>query len=227
VWEVATTTGRVRVLASTRDDGDFNLDVVPPAVLEARRRALVDLPWTLLDERHGIDVVHVARPGGGDREVGDVAVTALAGTVVGAWVGDCAPVALVSSDGVIAAVHAGWRGLAAGVLDVAVDAVERVAGGTISAYLGPAIGACCYEFGEPDLARVAAGVGGDRSSVASTTRWGTVALDVPRAVAQALARRGVELTAASSCTGCDPSYYSHRARGERGRHVLAVWKEAA
>jgi hypothetical protein len=67
VWGRRTTTGLVRVLVSRRAHGDFNLDLVATDVLERRRRALVDLPWTMLDEHHGTDVVRVGAPGEGDR----------------------------------------------------------------------------------------------------------------------------------------------------------------
>jgi copper oxidase (laccase) domain-containing protein len=231
-WTVPVPGGRVRVRCSERADGDFHLDHVDPVVLEARRRALVDLPWTMLDEVHGVDVVQVVAPGAADRTVGDVAWTEAADAVLGVWVGDCAPIVLVAPSGRFAVVHAGWRGLALGVLAVGVGAVtghdpaRRTDGRDgVVAWLGPRIGPCCYEFGPDDLAAVAAGTGLAVEQVRGTTRWGSAALDVPAAVVGGLARLGVATVDSGWCTGCDPRFHSHRIDGDPGRHVVAAWKE--
>ncbi len=236
-WSASVPGGRVLLRCSERGDGDFHLDRVPPDELEARRRSLVDLPWTMLDERHGVGVVHVDRPGAGDRQIGDVAWTDRFDAVLGVWVGDCAPVVLVAPSGRVAAVHAGWRGLAAGVLDVglravtgavtgaASGAVSEMAAGTV-AWLGPRIGPCCYEFGAADLDAVAAGTGLAAASVVGTTRWGSPALDVPACVIGALGRHGVPVLDSGWCTGCDPRFHSHRVDADPGRHVVAAWKVA-
>jgi hypothetical protein len=225
VW--STPAGDVGLVVSQRSDGDFHLET-DPVGLELRRRALVDLPWTMLDEVHGTDVVEIRAPGDGDRAIGDIAVSRVAGAVLGVWAGDCAPVAVVCDDGWLAAIHAGWRGLAAGVVDAALDQLDdRGASPRRRAVLGPCIHACCYEFGAEDLALVAAGVGGTAEVVAGRTSRGGLALDVPAAVTAALARRGVGVERLGACTGCDGRWFSHRARGERERHVLAVWRVAA
>ncbi len=64
---------------------------------------------------------------------------------------DCATVALGSPEGAHAAVHVGWRGLAAGVVPRAVDALRALGASAVVAGMGPCIGACCYEFSERDL----------------------------------------------------------------------------
>lgn len=212
------------VRCSTRADGDFHLDRVDRAVLAARRRRLVDLPWTMLDEVHGTEVVTVDRPGAADRRRGDVLVTDLDDAALGVWAGDCAPVVLVHPDGPFAMVHAGWRGLAAGVLDVACDALGLHGDRDAVALLGPAIGPCCYEFGDDDLAAVAAAVGAHPGEVAGTTAGGGRSLDVAAAVEFALARRGVVLDRHGACTGCGGAHFSHRVRADEGRHVVVAWR---
>jgi copper oxidase (laccase) domain-containing protein len=208
---------------STRADGDFHLEQ-PSAALETTRRRFVDLPWTMLDEVHGTGVLEVTVPGEHDGQVGDALVTDLAGVVLAVWVGDCAPVAFGSANGRLGVAHAGWRGLEAGVLQATASAVGAD-GSPVVAVLGACIHPCCYEFGNDDLDRLVERFG---PSVRSTTRDGRPALDVPAAVAIAVAEAGIVLDDRSSCTGCDATrWYSHRARAERGRQVLAVWKEAA
>lgn len=120
--EHRTRAGIVHLRASSRGDGDFHIDG-DAATLDARRRAFVDRPWSMLLQSHGTDVVLVDRPGAGDRDDGDIAVVTAADAVVGVWTADCAPLVIVDDSGVFAGVHAGWRGLAAGVIDVAVAAL--------------------------------------------------------------------------------------------------------
>lgn len=213
--------GSLRIRCSTTTDGDFHLTDVPRGVLDDRRRALVDLPWTMLDQRHGTGVVRVSSPGGGDRSPGDVAITALGDAVLGCWAGDCAPVVLVGAEREFAVVHAGWRGLAVGVLDAAVDAFDEH---VVAAVLGPVIGPCCYEFGAADIAAVAAGVHAAPETLAATSSPGRPALDVPGAVRAALAHRRVPVGTVGGCTGCTFPGFSHRARADRSRHVVAAWR---
>jgi copper oxidase (laccase) domain-containing protein len=232
VWSHATAAGTVHAVVSDRRHGDLHLIAVDGHDLEARRRALVDLPWTMLDEVHGTDVVEITRPGEQDRARGDVAVTSVDGAVLGVWVGDCAPIVVVAPTGRFAVAHAGWRGILGGVLDTAVDVVLGRADGTASgdatgagpvAALGPCIGPCCYEFGAGEMARVADALDVPLARLRRTTSWGTPSLDVPAAVEAVLARRGVPLARLGGCTGCDGRWWSHR-RGDRGRQVLAAWR---
>lgn len=210
----------VHVCWTVRADGDFHRTEVALDELERRRRGLVDLPWTMLDEHHGTVAVRVDAPGEHDGAPGDIAITALPGAVLGCWVGDCAPVVLIGERRELAVAHAGWKGLAAGVLDAAVDAFTEP---VVTAVLGPCIGPCCYEFGTDDLRAVAAGVHTDVDAIAAVTATGTVALDVTAAVVAGLASRGVPVEAVGGCTGCTYDGFSHRVRGERERHVVAAW----
>lgn len=214
----------VHVRCSTRDDGDFHRVDVPHHELDGRRRSLVDLPWTMLDEQHGVDVVEVRRPGEHDGAPGDVLATSIGGAVLGCWVGDCAPVVLIGERDRVAVAHAGWRGLAAGVLDVAVDAIaDRVR----RVVLGPTIGPCCYEFGRDDLRAVAAGTRVPHERIVGSTSGGAPALDVPAAVAAFTDRIGAGLVRLGGCTGCEFPGFSHRVRRDPQRHVVAVWQDPA
>src|SRR5205085_1070207 len=107
----------------------------------------------------------------------DASVSAGEGAVLSVLTADCGPVALVAP-GVVAAVHAGWRGLAAGVLEAAVGEVRQRTSGPVRAVLGPCIHPECYEFSPADLEPIAARLG---PGVIGKTSGGEPALDVPRA----------------------------------------------
>jgi polyphenol oxidase len=214
-----------RVRFSSAADGDFAVGQQAD-VLAARRRALVPLPWTWLHQVHGGRVVVVDEPGGRAGAYADAAVTARVGAVLAMQTADCVPVALIADEGVVAAVHVGWRGLLAGVVEGAAGAVRRAGGGRLRAVIGPSIHPCCYEFGAADLDRVAARYG---DGVRATTRSCRPALDMPTAVASALtAIPDTEvLRAGPGCTGCGtPPMFSHRARGDTARQAMVVWLEA-
>jgi copper oxidase (laccase) domain-containing protein len=215
--------GAFELWCSTRADGDFHRERVPLSELDARRRTAVDLPWTMLDEHHGVSVVRVERPGASDGARGDVAITDVADAVLGVWVGDCAPIALFGHDE-FAVVHAGWRGLAGGVLAEAASAFTQP---IRAAVLGPVIGACCYEFRTDDLQGVANGLGVAVDEIAGSTSDGSLALDMRAAVAAGLRTLGVAddaLTTLGGCNGCGFPGFSHRVRRDAERHVMAVWR---
>ena len=187
----------------------------------ARRSAVLALPWTWLRQVHGDAVVVVDRPGRQAGARADAAVTDRAGCALAVLTADCAPVALASPEGVIGAAHAGWSGLAAGILERTLDAMRALGATTVTAVLGPCIGAECYEFGAEDLERVANTLGPE---VRSRTRDGRPALDLAAGVATVLGRQGVALDDRSVCTSCTPGYFSWRARGEQQRQALVVWR---
>lgn len=210
---------------SSAAEGDFAVGQ-PADVLAARRRALVPLPWTWLHQVHGDRVVVVDEPGAGAGAHADAAVTARAGAALAIQTADCVPVALIADEGVVAAVHVGWRGLVAGVVERAAGAVRRAGGGRLRAVMGPSIHPCCYEFGAGDLDGVAARYG---DGVRATTRSGRTALDMPAAVGSALAAipDTEVLRAGPVCTGCGtPPMFSYRARGDTARQAMVVWLEA-
>jgi YfiH family protein len=140
-------------------------------------------------------------------------------TRVGALVltADCLPVALVR-DGAVAMLHAGWRGLAAGVLEEGVRLLRaQRPGPEIIAVIGPGAGACCYEVGPEVHASLGTGESGRAN------------IDL-RAIARArLLAAGVErVQDVDVCTICDERFFSHRREGARaGRQGGVAWLEGA
>ena len=212
---------RPRVRFSSVADGSFALDQ-PEELLDATRRAFVDLPWTWLRQVHGATVVVVEGPGDRVGATADAAVTATPGAALAVYTADCAPVAF-TSDGVVGIAHAGWRGLVGGVVQATVAAMRRLGAQHIEAHLGPCIRSRCYEFGAADLEAAAVQLG---PSVVTTTAWGTQAFDMTAGVRAALAQAHVaEVTDTAVCTACSPEHFSHRARVDTGRLAGVVWLE--
>lgn len=217
-----------RVAFTGRAEGDMGhggdpVRRVRPDVA-ARRRAVVDLPWTWLHQVHGAGVVRVTRPGDHAGTKADAAVTAEAGCALAVLTADCAPVALASREGVIGVAHAGWRGVHAGVLEATVAHMRALGATTVHALVGPCIRPECYEFGGAELDEVAARLG---AGVRATTTAGMPALDLPAAVRSALRRAGVnaaDVDDVGTCTACSPDHFSWRARKEQQRQAAVVWR---
>jgi polyphenol oxidase len=178
-------------------------------------------PWTILHQVHGARVIEVTTPGAHRNTEADAAVTRATGAAIAVRTADCAPVALVAVGGAVAVVHAGWKGLLAGIVHEAVAALRALAGEPVQAWLGPCIHAECYEFSEPDLEPFVARFGPSARSVTAT---GRPALDLPAAVAAALSDEGIAIDVShSSCTACGDRWFSHRARTEAERQVVVAW----
>lgn len=139
-----------------------------------------------------------------------IAASALAAMVLTA---DCIPV-VIGATGAVAALHAGWRGLAAGVLHEGVRALREVGGtGEIHALIGPCAGACCYEVGE------------DVHAVFSGAHRDGALIDLRAIAHERLRAAGVaHISDLAACTICDARYFSHRREGAcAGRQAAVAW----
>lgn len=125
------------------------------------------------------------------------------------------PIILLGDDKV-AVVHAGWRGLAAGVIERTLDAM----GGASGAIVGAHIRVGCYEFQARDLDDVAAALG---DHVRGQTVWGAPALDLTAGVAAACG--GIAFLDEGQCTACSNVFPSWRARRESERFATIAWLE--
>ncbi len=219
--QVSTPRGTLRVAFTDRADGDFRVDG-PLDELEARRRGLVDHRWTWLRQVHGHRVVVVSQPGEGAGTEADGAVTNALNCPLAVTTADCAPVVLVAEEG-FAVVHAGWRGLMAGVIDNAAQALAAIGGPAVATLIGPCINPAAYEFGADDLELAAAALG---PAVRAATAWGTPALDVPVAVEVVCRRLGWPPPSARPPCTSQGRYFSYRTRGDHGRQTAVAWFEA-
>jgi polyphenol oxidase len=193
-----------------------------------RLRGELGLRWLCAGRQvHGATVRRVLAPAGpgadgrrGEAVEGGVPLdadghaTALRGVGAMVLVADCLPVALGSEGGAVAALHAGWRGLAAGVLEEGVRALRELCGeGAIAAVIGPGAHACCYEVGE----EVHATFGGARRRGRN--------LDLPGLARDRLEAAGVaRIEDVGVCTICDARLFSHRREGlHAGRQAGVAW----
>ncbi len=162
-------------------------------------------------------------PFAGAAEVGrcDGLLTAERGVGLAVWTADCVPV-LLSGGGVVAAVHSGWRGTAAGVVPAAVRRIQVEYGvppQQLSAVLGPAVGGCCYRVGGEVVEALRA-----RGVAEATWRSGH-GVDLRALLAAELVLLGLDrarVEQVGPCTACDPRFASYRRDGERAGRQLSL-----
>lgn len=201
------------------------------ADVAANRTELVqwlDLPgpprW--LRQVHG-SAVHVADGSeeANDPAVADAAVTRLAGQVLAVLTADCLPVLFCASNGSeVGIAHAGWRGLAAGVLEATLAGLQA-SPDEIHAWLGPAIGPASYEVGE-EVRQSFLDIDGEGAAAFAATRPGHWRCDL-----YALARRRLEVAGVRRVDGggfdtfSDARFYSYRRDARCGRFASLIWRD--
>lgn len=227
---------RVRAAASLRSGGHsqgpfagFNLGERvndDPAAVAANRELLrqaLDLPtepcW--LRQVHGTQVV-AAHEWDSPPEA-DAAWTDRPGVVCAVMTADCLPVLLADRSGrVVAAAHAGWRGLAAGILEATLAALP-VPATELHAWLGPAIGPSAFEVGdEVAEAMLAVDPGAGVAFRPHGERW---LADLPELARRRLQHHGLAaIHSSGDCTFSDPDrFYSHRRENPCGRMASLIW----
>lgn len=232
-WELP---ANVRAAVTTRRGGEsrgaygsFNLathvgdDAAAVAANRRRLRETLDLPaepaW--LEQVHGTAVAVL--PGDIPGKA-DAAVTFTPGGVCAVLVADCLPVVLASRAGDrVGVAHAGWRGLAAGVVEATVAALDCEPGSLV-AWLGPSIGPGAFEVGgEVRDAFLERDPGA--GSAFSAGRAGRYLADLPALARRRLAALGVgDVRGGGLCTHADPArFYSYRRDGVTGRMAALAW----
>jgi YfiH family protein len=200
----------------------------PAAVAENRARLERCLPqpprW--LSQVHGSVVVDADDLDGMPQA--DASVARRPGTVCAIMVADCLPVLLTDRAGrCIGAAHAGWRGLAGGVL---ANTIARMpaAPADLLAWIGPGIGPAAFEVGADVLDAFCADEPGNRDAF-RPLRAGKWLCDLPALARAALRRAGVgDIRGGELCTWSDPQrFYSYRRDRVTGRMAALLWMEPA
>ena len=231
---------RVRALSTFRTGGvsleryaSLNLgDHVgddPARVAENRRRLLAAAG--LPAEPQWLSQVHGTRVRNLDQDAlaeADACMTRRAGTVGVILTADCLPVLLAASDGsVVGAAHAGWRGLAAGVLESVIDALGVPPAGLL-AWLGPAIGPSRFEVG-PEVREAFLAQDPAALDVFRPNDRGRYMADLPALARRRLNAAGLtQIYGSGDCTHTDETrFFSHRRDGTTGRQATLIWLEDA
>jgi len=198
------------------------------AVLKNRANLRACLPaepfW--LRQQHGVTVFHHSPSGGhaGKTEpAADAQVAIRPGQVCAVLTADCLPVLFSNRSGTrVAVAHAGWRGLAAGILENTVRALQEPPG-QLLAWLGPAIGADVYEVGDEVRAEF---IRGDQEGAECFRQKGPRWLfDMYGMARLRLMRSGVaDVSGGAYCTYSEPErFFSYRRDGSTGRMASLVW----
>jgi YfiH family protein len=218
-----------------RDGGGLNLgrhvNDDPEAVQANRARLRERLPgppaW--IGQVHGADVVDAAtvEPGGPVR-TGDASIATVPGVVCAILTADCLPVLFADLGGKVAgAAHAGWRGLAGGVLGQTVAAMRAAGAGEITAWLGPAIGRDAFEVGADVRSAFEAALPGQVEDAFRPYpgRPGKYLADMYLLARRMLARDGItRVHGGDRCTATETDwFYSYRRDGVTGRQASLIW----
>jgi polyphenol oxidase len=203
------------------------------AVAENRRRLRAELrlpeepAW--MQQVHGtevlnLDVAHPADEALASAATADAALTRRAGRVCVVQVADCLPVLFAARDGsAVAAAHAGWRGLAAGVLEATVKSLA-VEPGELIAWIGPGIGPAHFEVGD-EVRRAFLAYDPAAAGAFTANARGRWQCDLPFLARSRLAALGVAAVFGGTwCTHADASrFFSFRRNGRCGRMAAVIW----
>lgn len=230
---------RVRALTTTRTGGvsappyaSLNLAEhvgdVPDAIARNRARAMA--AWQLpesprwVQQVHGTDVVEASRITSGC--MADASFTRTPGIVCAVLTADCLPVLFCDRGASsVAVAHAGWRGLASGILEATVDTLG-LPPDTLMAWLGPAIGPNAFEVGE-EVREAFVGRYRDCEQAFRPSQAGRWMADIYRLARHRLTRRGVsDIYGGGHCTvGESERFFSYRRDGTTGRMATLIWME--
>jgi len=208
---------KVRALVTSRALGDMK-----SAQGRARLRAHLPADPVWLRQVHGVTVVDASAAAAGT--AADASFTTTRNVVCAAMAADCLPVLFAEESGAAVGIaHAGWRGLAAGVIEATVQAMA-VPPGRLLAWLGPAIGAQAYEVGAEVRAAFLARDARAEPAFAPT-RPGHWNLDLYVVARQRLATMGVtRVFGGGYCTASDPAlFYSYRGDKTPERMAAVIW----
>lgn len=232
----------VRALSTYRSGGSSSapyaslnlgahVDDAPAAVAANRRRlaSAAGLPaeprW--LAQVHGANVADLDAAGASaDPATADACFSRRRGLVCAILTADCLPIVLTADGGeLVAALHAGWRGLAAGVVESLVEALA-VPPATLLAWLGPAIGPGHFEVGAEVREALLRGDAGGQAAFTPNPR-GRFMADLGLLARRRLAALGIErVYGGGECTYADGArYFSHRRDGKTGRQATLIWRE--
>ena len=194
----------------------------------ARNREILDAslpsPINFLSQVHGINVVEASSFE--ENRIADASVTTKKSIVCAVLTADCLPVLLSNASGtVVAAAHAGWRGLASGILQETIKAMRETTSDEIFAWMGPAIGSTQFEVGI-DVLEVFSQLNASHCFI-PTKKNGKYLADIYSLAKLAMAQVEVfRVEGGDHCTFTDhANFYSYRRDGTTGRIASVIWMD--
>ncbi|MDO4683067.1 MAG: peptidoglycan editing factor PgeF [Lautropia sp.] len=195
------------------------------AINRERVATFIGQPVSWLTQVHGNEVL--ISQSGQDGACADAQIATVRGLALAVLVADCLPVLLADRQGrVIGAAHAGWRGLAGGVLENTVGRMsEQAAPADLVAWLGPCIGPAAFEVGEEVREAFLQQDAGAAVAFQPRQTPGKWLADLPRLARQRLASAGVgQILDSRACTWSDPArFWSYRRNPRCGRMAGLIW----
>lgn len=201
--------GDAGVAFTDPSDGDMRGD--PLARERVSRRLGIPPQWATVDQVHGGGVVLVEAPG--PAGTGDGLVTTVPSLPLAVFTADCLGVVMIAP-GTVGVAHAGWRGLAAGIVEATADLMAEAGSPPVAAHVGPGIGPCCFEVGNEVAVLFPEEV--------TATTWGTTSVDLGAVVEKRLT--GVDVFVDGRCTACGGGF-SHRRDATESRMAALGWIE--
>lgn len=189
-------------------DGDMRGDAQARAAVSAQL-GISEL-WATVWQVHGSQAVRVGQPG--ECGAADAVFTTTPWLPCAVFTADCLGV-VVEAEGGVGVAHAGWRGLASGVIPELIERMEDSGLLPVRASMGPSIGPCCYEVGPEVLEAF--------PDHAGTTTWGTPSVDLGAVAAAQL--EALPVWRVDRCTRHDGGSFSHRLDGTPARMATIGW----
>ncbi len=200
--------GVTGVAFSEAIDGDLRGH--PHSRAAASRAMNIPSDWAWTTQVHGENVVRASRSG--SQGEADALWTTKSGLPIAVFTADCFGVAF-KAEGAAGVAHAGWRGVAAGVVSALREEMTRNGFPPLEAHAGPGIGPCCFEVG-PEVAEKFAGF-------EAKTSWGATSVDLMGAIGEQLG--DIPKWTAGGCTHHEQSWFSHRRDQTPHRMATIAW----
>ncbi|MDH3425530.1 MAG: polyphenol oxidase family protein [Acidimicrobiia bacterium] len=189
-------------------DGDARIE--SNSRVRISRQLGISAEWATISQIHGSVAVEARNPG--PQGEADALLTSVVDLPLAIGSADCVPVVLEGDNGV-AVVHAGWRGIVAGVITEARAAAVATGVALERAAIGPAIGPCCYEVGPEVVEQL--------PQFEAESEGGAPSIDLFAAARHQL--EGLQIWESEFCTMSDRRYHSHRRDATPDRQVTVAW----
>ena len=224
IFRQALTDGNFVVsLISEIKDGNFSAAQNDKNILSKNQSELYDGEWNWLSQEHGDEIVWLESHERALGIKGDALATISSQKIISITIADCLPLLLTEQSGIVSLLHLGWRGIERGLLVKTVQLIRKKSDEQLCAVLGPCIDTCCYEFDKNEMQVLVKKYG---EKIVGRTLTGAISLDIRSCVKEILSNFDIDIKYEdSSCTKCDPRYWSFRADATDKRQVMIAWKE--